>query len=39
MIALDTNILARYLLKDDIEQFERARALIESAERITAPVG
>jgi hypothetical protein len=24
--------------KDDIEQFERARSLIESAERITAPV-
>jgi predicted nucleic-acid-binding protein len=38
MIALDTNILARYLLKDDTEQFERARALIESAERITVPV-
>lgn len=38
MIALDTNILARYLLKDDAEQFERARALIEGAERITAPV-
>ena len=38
MIALDTNILARYLLKDDAEQFERARALIEGAERITTPV-
>lgn len=38
MIALDTNILARYLLKDDAAQFERARALVESAERITAPV-
>lgn len=37
MIALDTNLLARYLLKDDAAQFERARALIESAERITAP--
>jgi predicted nucleic-acid-binding protein len=29
MIALDTNILARYLLKDDIKQFDRARILIE----------
>lgn len=29
MIALDTNILARYLLKDDAAQFERARVLIE----------
>ncbi len=38
MIALDTNLLARYLLKDDAAQFERARALIEGAERITAPV-
>jgi predicted nucleic-acid-binding protein len=38
MIALDTNILARYLLKDDIKQFDRARILIESTERITAPV-
>lgn len=38
MIALDTNILARYLLKDDAAQFERARILIEGAERITAPV-
>ncbi|MDP2833665.1 MAG: type II toxin-antitoxin system VapC family toxin [Pseudomonadota bacterium] len=38
MIALDTNILARYLLKDDADQFERARILIEGAERITAPV-
>jgi predicted nucleic-acid-binding protein len=37
MIALDTNVLVRYLLKDDAAQFERARALIESAERITAP--
>jgi len=37
MIALDTNILARYLLKDDADQFERARILIEGAERITAP--
>ena len=37
MIALDTNLIARYLLKDDAAQFERARAMIESAERITAP--
>ncbi len=38
MIALDTNILARYLLKDDEAQFERARAIIEGPERLTAPV-
>lgn len=38
MIALDTNILARYLLKDDEAQFERARAIIEGQERLTAPV-
>jgi predicted nucleic acid-binding protein len=38
MIALDTNVLARYLLKDDEAQFERARALIEGPERLTAPV-
>ena len=29
MIALDTNILARYLLADDAEQAERATQLIE----------
>jgi predicted nucleic-acid-binding protein len=30
MIALDTNILARYLLADDADQAERATQLIES---------
>ena len=30
MIALDTNILARYLVRDDTEQAEAARALLES---------
>ena len=30
MIALDTNVLARYLVRDDTEQAEAARALLES---------
>ena len=30
MIALDTNVLVRYLTCDDIEQAEAARALLES---------
>jgi predicted nucleic-acid-binding protein len=38
MIALDTNILARYLLKDDLAQFERSRQIIEGQERLTIPV-
>ena len=38
MIALDTNILARYLLKDDTAQFARARSIIEGPERVTAPI-
>lgn len=38
MIALDTNILARYLLRDDEAQFERASALLGAAEEYTAPV-
>lgn len=38
MSALDTNILARYLLKDDEAQFERARSLLSRPEEYTAPV-
>lgn len=38
MIALDTNILARYLLKGDEDPFERARAIIEGPEHLTAPL-
>lgn len=34
MIALDTNVLVRYLTDDDPEQRERARDLIVSSERI-----
>ena len=30
MIALDTNVLARYLTRDDAEQAEAARSLLES---------
>ena len=30
MIALDTNVLVRYLVRDDEEQAESARALLES---------
>ncbi len=30
MIALDTNVLVRYLVRDDIAQAETARALMES---------
>lgn len=30
MIALDTNVLVRYLVRDDLKQFEAARALLES---------
>lgn len=29
MIAIDTNVVVRYLVADDTEQFERAAALIE----------
>ncbi len=38
MKALDTNVLARLLLKDDILQFKKARALLASNEIFTAPV-
>ena len=30
MIALDTNVLVRYLVKDDLQQAEAARELLES---------
>jgi predicted nucleic acid-binding protein len=38
MIALDTNVIARYLLGDDEAQFEAAAALIEGKNICTAPV-
>lgn len=31
MIGLDTNVLVRYLMKDDLKQFVKAEKLIESA--------
>ncbi len=34
MIAIDTNVLLRYLLKDDEAQAERARSVIECGERV-----
>lgn len=37
MIALDTNILVRLLLKDDAAQFKQARELLSRAEVYTAP--
>ncbi len=30
MIALDTNVLVRYLVRDDVQQAEAARALLDS---------
>lgn len=38
MITLDTNVLARYLLKDDPAQFEKAQAIIEGPETFAIPV-
>lgn len=38
MIALDTNVLARYLLADDAAQAERAARLLESGKRLFVPV-
>jgi predicted nucleic acid-binding protein len=38
MKALDTNILARYLLGDDMPQAEAAARLLESGERWFVPV-
>jgi predicted nucleic acid-binding protein len=37
MIALDTNILARLLLRDDVPQYRRARALLAQDQTFTAP--
>ena len=37
MIAVDTNILARYLLADDRKQTEIATTLLEGREQFTAP--
>ena len=37
MIALDTNVLVRYLVRDDIEQADTARALMESLTEETVP--
>lgn len=37
MISLDTNILARFLLKDDAAQFKQARELLGRADVYTAP--
>ncbi|MCY3773301.1 MAG: type II toxin-antitoxin system VapC family toxin [Gemmatimonadetes bacterium] len=34
MIAIDTNVLLRYLLRDDEAQAERARRVIEGGERV-----
>ena len=34
MIAIDTNVLLRYLLRDDEAQAERARRVVESGERV-----
>lgn len=38
MIGVDTNLLARFLLKDDAAQHRRAVAALETGEEITIPV-
>jgi predicted nucleic-acid-binding protein len=38
MIGLDTNVLVRFLVRDDEEQFERARKLIRSQAEDGQPV-
>lgn len=38
MIAIDTNLLARLLLKDDAAQHERVKALFKARQTFTAPV-
>jgi predicted nucleic-acid-binding protein len=38
MIAVDTNVLVRFLVRDDEAQFERAVALFERAQRADEPV-
>lgn len=37
MISLDTNVLARYLLKDDLTQHRAAMNLLASSSKFTAP--
>lgn len=37
MIALDTNVVVRFLVEDDREQSERARAFLESQNRAGEP--
>ena len=38
MIALDTNVLLRYLLNDEPKQSERSRALLASVSRFWVPI-
>lgn len=38
MIALDTNLLARLLLRDDARQYARARQLLAREQDYTAPI-
>ena len=38
MIALDTNLLARLLLRDDAAQYKRVKTLFETRQIFTAPV-
>ena len=38
MIALDTNLLARLLLKDDAAQYKKVKALFETRQIFTTPV-
>ena len=38
MMALDTNLLARLLLKDDAAQHARVKALLQTGQVFTAPV-
>lgn len=38
MIGVDTNLLARFLLKDDPAQYRRAVVALEAGEEITIPV-
>lgn len=38
MIALDTNLLARLLLRDDAAQYKRVKTLFETPQIFTAPV-
>ena len=38
MIALDSNVVLRFLLNDDVKQGQRARAFLASGERFWLPV-